>query len=98
MHLYAFIAIFVTDEFPDGTLPYLETKLCIDVSLTTEVMAIFVIFLAILAKSWLPWQRPLDPCNQKCLIWIGRPLKLYLEPKILSIADTQAKLCRFEAS
>jgi len=31
-----------------------------DVSLTTEVMAIFVIFWPILAKIWLPWQRPLD--------------------------------------
>jgi len=37
------------------TLPY-----------TTELMAIFVIFWPILAKKWLPWQRPLDPCNQKC--------------------------------
>ena len=39
---------------------------------TTEVMAIFVIFWPILAKIWLPWQRLLDPCNQKCLLWIGR--------------------------
>jgi len=38
-------------------------------------MAIFVIFLPTLAKIWLPLQRPLDPRNQKCLIWIGRPLK-----------------------
>jgi len=42
---------------------------------TTEVMAIFVRFWPILAKMWLPWQRPLDPCSQKCLIWIGRPRK-----------------------
>ena len=42
---------------------------------TTEVMAIFVIFWLIFAKIWLPWQRPLDPCNQKCLLWIGRPQK-----------------------
>jgi len=41
---------------------------------TTEVMANFVI-LAYLAKLWLPWQRPLDPCNQKCLRWIGQPRK-----------------------
>ena len=41
----------------------------------TEVMAIFVIFWLILAKIWLPWQRPLDPCSQKCLLWIGRPRK-----------------------
>ena len=33
------------------------------------------LFWPILAKIWLRWQRPLDPCNQKCLIWIARPLK-----------------------
>ena len=44
-------------------------------SLTTEVMVIFVIFWPILAKIWLPWQRPLDSCNQKCLLLIGRPRK-----------------------
>jgi len=52
-----------------------------DVLLTTEVMAIFVIFLPILAKIWLPWQRPLNPCDQKRLIWIGRPLKPYARTK-----------------
>ena len=41
---------------------------------TTEVMAIFD-FWPILAKIWLPWQRPLDPCNQKCLPRIGRSRK-----------------------
>jgi len=61
--------------------PYLKTKLCMHLSLTTEVMAIFVIFWPILAKIWLPWQRPVDPCNQKCLIWIGRPLKPYPRTK-----------------
>ena len=45
-------------------------------SLTTEVIANFVDFWPILAKLWLPWQRHLDPCNQKCLLWIGRPRKL----------------------
>jgi len=65
---------------------------------TTEVIAIFVIFWLIFAKIWLPWQRPLDPCNHKCLIWIGRPLKPYLEPKFLSIPVIQAKLYRFQGS
>jgi len=32
---------------------------------TTEVMAFSVTFLPILVKIWLPWQRLLDPCNQK---------------------------------
>jgi len=41
---------------------------------TSEVVAIFVMFLPTL-EIWLPWQRPLDPCNQKCLLWIGRPRK-----------------------
>ena len=65
----------VTGEFADGTNPHLKTKLCMDVSPTTEVMDIFVIFWPILTKIWLPWQRPLDPCNQKCLLWIGRQRK-----------------------
>jgi len=47
-----------------------------DMSHTTEVTAIFVRFLLILAIFiWLPWQRPLDPCNQKCLLSIGSPQK-----------------------
>ena len=46
-----------------------------DMSYTIEVMAIFVILWPILAKIWLPWQRPLNPCNQKCLLWIGGPRK-----------------------
>ena len=36
---------------------------------------VFVIFLHILAKIWLQWQRSLQPCNQKCLLCIGRPRK-----------------------
>jgi len=35
----------------------------------------FVIFLPLLAKNCLPWQYPLDLCNQKCLIWTGRSRK-----------------------
>jgi len=37
-----------------------QSKLCMDILHTTEVMAIFVKFWPILAKIWLPWQRPLD--------------------------------------
>jgi len=40
----------------------------------------------------------LGPCNQRCLISIGWPQNRTLELKILSIAVTQAKLCRFEGS
>ena len=43
---------------------------------TREVVAIFVIFFwLILAKICFPWQRPLDTCNQKYLIWIDGPRK-----------------------
>jgi len=44
----------VTDEFPDSTNPILKPD-CMDMLHTTEVMAIFVIFLP----------------NQKCLLWVG---------------------------
>jgi len=57
----------VTEEFPDSTALSL-TKLCMDISHKIEVMAIFVMFLDTLAKIRLPWQRPLDHCNQRCLI------------------------------
>ena len=57
-----------------------------NMSLTTEVMAIFVIFWPILAKIWLPWQRPLDPRNQKCLLRIGRPQKPY--PRTKSVVNS----------
>ena len=65
-----------------------------DISLTTEIMAIFVIFWPILAKIWLPWQRPLDLCNQKCLLWIGRPRKPpVISNHILAISHRNAFIC-----
>jgi len=61
---------------------------------TTKVMAIFVIFWPIFAKIWLAWQRPLDTCNQKCLLCIGRPRK----PPVISnhiqvISSRNAFIC-----
>jgi len=44
-----------------------------DVSLTPEVMAIFVIFLSILAKIWLSYQRSLDRRNQHSLFGLVDP-------------------------
>jgi len=41
-----------------------------DMSHTTEIVAIFVRFLPILAEIWLPLQRSLDPCKHKCLLCI----------------------------
>ena len=71
-----------------------QTKLCMDMLHTTEVMAIFVILWPILAKIWLPWQRPLDPCNQKCLLWIGQPRKPpVISYHILAISHRNAFMC-----
>jgi len=64
-----------------------------DMSYTTEVMAIFVKFWPILAKIWLPWQRSLEPCNQKCLLWIARPRKPpVISNRILVISHTNASI------
>jgi len=61
---------------------------------TGEVVAIFVIFLPILAKIWLPWQRPLDPCNQKYLLWICRPQKpTIVSNRIIVISRRNAFIC-----
>jgi len=38
-------------------------------------MAIFVIFFAYFGQNLVAMATPLDPCNQKCLLWIGRPRK-----------------------
>jgi len=54
----------------------------------------FCDFWPILAKIWLPWQRPLDPCNQKCLLWIGRPRKPpVVSNHILAISHRNAFIC-----
>jgi len=58
---------------------------------TTEVMAIFVIFGQNLVAMAT---RPLDPCNQKCLLWIGRPQKLrVISNHILAISQRIAFIC-----
>ena len=68
-----------------------------DMSLTNEVIAIFVIFWPILAKIWLPWQRPLDPCNQKCLLRIGRPRKPPVISNCVSLSLVEMHLYAFIA-
>jgi len=60
----------------------------------SEVVTIFVIFLAILAKNWLPWQYPLDPCNQKYFLWIGLPGKPpVISNHNLAISHRNAFIC-----
>jgi len=68
-----------------------------DILHTAEVMAIFVIFWPILAKIWLPWQRPLDPGNQKCLLWIGQPRNPLLYVITFSLSLVEIHLYAFIA-
>ena len=54
----------------------------------------FCDFWPILVKIWLPWQRPLDPCNQKCLVWVGQPRKPpVISNHILAISHRNAYKC-----
>jgi len=56
----------------------------------------FCDILPILVKIWLPWQRPSDPCNQNCLLWIGRPRKPPLiSNHILAISHRNAYICMY---
>ena len=75
--------------------PHLRTKIYTDMAHTTEVMAIFVRFFAHFGQQfWLSC--PLDPCNEKYLLWIGRPLKPYHRTKkFVNNWDTQACLSPF---
>jgi len=51
----------------------------------------FCDFWPILAKRWLSWQRPLDACNQKCLLWIGQKRKSpVISNHILAISHRNA--------
>jgi len=74
VHLYAFIAILVpklvamlkplcplsmgVSQMNSPIAQTLSQNQILHGLHTTEVMAIFVIFWPILAKIWLPWQRP----------------------------------------
>jgi len=54
----------------------------------------FCDILPILAKNWLPWQYLLDPCNQKCPLWIGQPWKSpVIRNHILAISRRNAFIC-----
>jgi len=71
-----------------------QTKLCMDMLHTTEVMAIFVIFCLFWPKIWLAWQRPFNPCNQKCLLYIGRRRKRpVISNRVLVISHRNAFIC-----
>jgi len=59
-----------------------------------HIYGYFVRFLPILAKNWLPWQCPLDPCNQKCLLWISRQWKPPVISKhILALSCRNSFIC-----
>jgi len=66
----------VKDEFPDSTLALSQNQTLHRYVAYNWSYGHFCDFLkSILAKIWLPWQLPLDPCNPKCLLCIGRRRK-----------------------
>jgi len=65
----------VRDEFPDSTNSISKPNSAWICCIQLKLWPFLWLFCLILAKVWLPWQRTLDPCNQKCLPWIGRPRK-----------------------
>ena len=66
---------------------------------TTEVMAIFVIFLAYFDQNMVALATSLRPLQSEVSFFgLVDPSNHTLEQKILSIAVTQAKLCRFKGS
>jgi len=75
--------------------PNLKTKLCMDMLHTTEVMAILLTFLPIyFGQNLVAMATSLDPCNQKCHLWIGLPQKPpVISNRILVISHTNAFIC-----
>jgi len=65
----------VTGEFPDSINPIPKPNSALMCCIQLKLWSFLWFFLAYLAKISLPWQRHLDPYNQKCLLWIGRPRK-----------------------
>ena len=65
----------VTDELPDSTNPISKPISAYIWCIQLKLWPLLWYFLPILAKNCLPWQYPLDTCNQKCPLWIGRPQK-----------------------
>ena len=84
----------VTDKFPHSTNPISEPNSAWICRIQLKLWSLFAIFLPIVAKIWLPWQRPLDPCNQKCLLWICQPRKPpVISNHILAISHRNAFIC-----
>jgi len=83
----------VTYQFPNSTNPIANQTLH-GYGAYNRSCGHFVIYLLILAKNWLPCQRPLEPYNQKCLLWIARPRKpTVISNHILAISRTNAFIC-----
>jgi len=84
----------VTDEFPDSTNPISKPNSAWICCIQLMLWPFLWFFWPIFDKIWLPWQRPLDPWNQKCLLWIGRPWKPpVISNCILVIFHTNAFIC-----
>jgi len=90
----------VTDEFPDGTNPISKPNsawiCCIQLTLWPFLWFLAYFGQNLVAMDVLPWQRPLDPCNEKCLLWIGRRWKPpVMSNRILIISRRSAFICNY---
>jgi len=103
MHLYAFIAILVRKLGCRSNAPF---PFCTRVSQLKSVMAQTLsqnkTLHGYVAYNWSYGHfcdffgifSPLDPCNQKCLLWIGRPRKLpVISNHILIISRRNVFVC-----
>jgi len=82
-------------EFADSWNPISKPNSALICHIQLKLWSLLWNSLLFSAKIWLPWQCPLDPCDQKYLLWIGRPLPRTIEPKSLSITVIQAYLSPF---
>ena len=83
----------ITDEFADSTNPMSKPNSAWICWVQLKLWP-FRDILRILAKIWLPWQRPLDPCKHKCLLWIGWQQKpAVVSNHIFVISHRNAFIC-----
>jgi len=58
----------------------------------------FCDILAYFGQNFLPWQRLLDPCNQKCLLWIVWPRKpLFISNRTIVVYRRSAVICIYSS-
>jgi len=90
----------VTDEFFDSANPISKPDSAWICCIYLKIRP-FCDILPIVATVWLPWKRPLHPCNKKYLLWIGRPRKprprVIISNHILTTSRRNAFICIYSS-